>query len=77
MIRVKMRSSNNIPVSMYIGKSEKYPSFSGPYEATPKVNEQVFQTKNTSMEDNFTVKEITYLRTINESGGYTVTIGDI
>ena len=77
MIRVKMRSSNNIPVSMHIGESKKYPSFSGPYEAIPKVNEQVFQTKNTSMEDDFTVKEITFLRTINESGGYTVTIGDI
>lgn len=64
MIRVKMRSSNNIPVSMYIGKSEKYPSFSGPYEATPKVNEQVFQTKNTSMEE---YTDDGYSRTYNNS----------
>lgn len=54
-----------------------YPEYAGPYEATPKVTEQVFPTKKRSLEDDFTVKEITFLRTANPAGGYTVTIGDI
>lgn len=59
------------------GAGEKYPPYTGSYEAIPKVIDQIFPTKKTSLEDDFTVRQITYLRTINESGGYTVTIGDI
>lgn len=54
-----------------------YPEYQGPYEATPKVTDQIFNTDHTSMLEDFKVNKITYLRNINESGGYTVTIGDI
>ena len=54
-----------------------YPEYRGPYEATPKVTDQIFNTDHTSMLEDFKVNKITYLRNINESGGYTVTIGEI
>lgn len=60
-----------------VTRGDGYPEYDGPYEAIPKVSEQVFETKKKSMEDDFTVKEITYLKTPNASGGYTLTIGDI
>lgn len=59
-----------------ITKGEGYPDYQGPYEAIPKVTDQIFLTNKKSMNDDFTVKQITFLRIFNESGGYTVTIGD-
>ncbi len=53
-----------------------YPTYDGPYEAVPKVTEQIFETKKKSLEDDFTVKEITYLETPNIGGGFTVVIGE-
>lgn len=53
-----------------------YPTYEGPYEAIPKVSEQIFETKKKSLEDDFTVKEITYLETPNIGGGFTVVIGE-
>jgi len=60
-----------------ITKGEGYPDYKGPYEAIPKVTDQVFPTNKKSMNNDFMVKQITFQRTYNESGGYTVTIGDI
>lgn len=69
----------NLELELEIGtaiEGEGYPLYSGPYEAVPKVTEQTFDTDHKSLLDDFVVREITFLRTINESGGYTVTIGD-
>ena len=82
MIDIVLESIESIDVNLDIGTvigggGGGYPTYEGPYEATPKVTAQTFETFHTSMEDDFKVNEITFLRTINESGGYTVTIGDI
>lgn len=48
--------------------------YDGDYESTPKWSEQVYQTKNKAMRDDFTVHSITELEVINEAGGLTLTI---
>ena len=56
------------------GYVEPYP---GPYEATPKVTEQVLATKNKRMAEDVTIYEIPYHETSNQSGGYTAIIGGV
>lgn len=51
--------------------------YMGPYEATPKVTEQVLATKNKRMVDDVTIYEIPYHETSNQSGGYTAIIGGV
>lgn len=55
--------------------SDKYPAYEGDYVVTPKLEEQVLSTKNTSMLDDVTVEEIPVVRVSNPSGGKTCTIG--
>ena len=45
-----------------------YDDYLGPYIAIPKVTEQIFNTKNKLMTDDFTVTEIPYEETHNEHG---------
>ena len=52
-----------------------FPNYTGEYEATPTVEEQILPTKNKSMIDDFIVHEIPYFETSNPSGGYTAIIG--
>ena len=52
-----------------------HPSFDGPYEVTPRFHEQTLKTKNKLMTDDVTVETIPVYRTINPSGGNTVSIG--
>lgn len=56
------------------GISSKYPEYLGPYEATPKTEDQVFATNKTSMENDFTVFKIPYQEVSNPQGGETVII---
>lgn len=51
--------------------------YMGPYEATPKVTEQVLATKNKRMAEDVTIYEIPYHETSNQSGGYTAIIGGV
>lgn len=55
--------------------SDKYPEYEGPYEVTPKIQEQVLETRNTSMLDDVTVLEIPYEEVTNLGGGLTAVIG--
>lgn len=57
------------------GASGKLPYYKGEYEITPKVTEQILETKNKSMKEDITVFQIPYSSVINPSGGQTVTIG--
>ena len=52
----------------------EYPTYYGPYEAVPKVEDQIFETKKKSMEENFTVTKIPYQEVSNPQGGETVII---
>lgn len=52
-----------------------FPDYEGEYEITPKITEQVLETKNKSLLDNITVFQIPYASVSNPSGGNTVTIG--
>ena len=52
-----------------------HPSFDGPYEVTPRFHKQTLETKNKTMTDDVTVETIPVYRTINPSGGNTVSIG--
>lgn len=52
-----------------------FPVYDGSYQITPKVSEQVLETKNKSLLDDITVFQIPYAAVSNPSGGETVTIG--
>lgn len=50
--------------------------YTGQYVVIPKANDEtILQTKNKSMSDNVTVKEIPYYSTSNPQGGNTIYIG--
>ena len=55
-------------------QAEKY---NGPYEITPRIHEQSFETAQKLMIQDLTVLEIPYAPVANDSGGVTVTIGGI
>lgn len=57
------------------GGGSPLPYYDGIYEVTPRKVEQILDTKNKSMRDDVTVKEIPYLEVSNPQGGITATIG--
>lgn len=66
------------PIELTIGVgfndcSHEY--YHGSYLVVPKFEDQVLNTDEKLMKDNFTVKEIPVAKVHNPSGGYTVTIG--
>ena len=61
-------------VSVEMGTAGRLPDYEGSYEVTPKLEEQVLPTKNRSMTDDLTVKEVPVSRVSNPSGGKTCTI---
>ena len=52
------------------------PEYEGPYEVTPKVDDQTLETKDKWMSDNVHVKEIPYYETSNIQNGLTVFIAN-
>jgi hypothetical protein len=58
-------------------ESAKYERYKGEYTVNPKVTEQELECKDKLMDNNVTVTAIYYNSTENDSGGYTVQIGDI
>lgn len=57
------------------GTTETHETYTGTYEVTPRVYEQILDTDNKIMEDDVTVHEIPVTRTSNPQGGLTVLIG--
>lgn len=53
--------------------SISYPIYDGEYIITPRVEEQILETKNKITKENIEVKEIPYYENANEYG-YTITI---
>ena len=49
--------------------------YQGPYDVIPRVYEQILDTKDKVMIDDVTVEIIPLTKIINQSNGYTVTIG--
>lgn len=72
--------SGNLKVNKTISGKIRYsdltPYYYGEYDVTPKAYEQLFETKGLKMTDDVIVREIPYYETTNESGGYTVIIGE-
>lgn len=58
-----------------IVQGERLPNYEGSYEITPRVVEQMLETKDKSMIDDVTVNAIPYVEVSNVGGGYTATIG--
>lgn len=54
----------------------QYEEYTGDYNVTPKVTEQVLLTKNKVMVNDLTVKSIPFYNVSNTSGGNTVYIGN-
>ena len=50
------------------------PAYDGPYEVTPKVEEQILDTSGKIMTDTVTVHQVPVWRTANGTGGNTVYI---
>ena len=49
--------------------------YDGEYDVIPRVYQQILETKDKLMLDDVTVQVIPLVKTINQSNGYTVTIG--
>ena len=49
--------------------------YDGNYDVTPRVYQQVLETKDKLMLDDVTIEIIPLAKTINLSNGYTITIG--
>ena len=49
--------------------------YDGEYDVIPRVYQQILETKDKLMLDDITVQIIPLVKTINQSNGYTVTIG--
>lgn len=60
--------------SLSVPTGASYPSYEGSYEANALFREQVFQTREKVMQDDFTVHAINYTEAPNDYGT-TVTIG--
>lgn len=58
-----------------IVQGDRLPNYEGSYEITPRVVEQMLETKDKSMIDDVTVNAIPYVEVSNVGGGYTATIG--
>lgn len=58
-----------------IVQGERLPNYKGSYEITPRVVEQMLETKDKSMIDDVTVNAIPYVEVSNVGGGFTATIG--
>ena len=50
-------------------------TYEGPYDVIPRVYQQILETKDKLMTDDVTVEIIPLAKTLNQSNGYTVTIG--
>ena len=66
----------NIAIDNIYGVIHGYNFYAGPYEVTPKADRQELETLNQVMLDDVIVNGIPYYETSNESGGYTVIIGE-
>ena len=67
-----------IEIGIEGGSGGKLPTYDGEYIVTPKpFEEQVLETKNKSMTDDVTVREIPYSEVTNPEGGKTINIGYI
>ena len=50
--------------------------YTGTYDVRPSASSQTLYTQGLRMTDDVTIQEIPYYETTNESGGYTVIIGE-
>lgn len=77
-LNVNMNDVESLDIELELGtiiNVGDFPIYEGSYNVTPKVSEQVLETKNKSLLDDITVFEIPYASVSNPSGGQTVTIG--
>lgn len=58
-----------------IVQGDRLPNYEGLYEITPRVVEQMLETKDKSMVNDLTVNAIPYVEVSNVGGGFTATIG--
>lgn len=71
-----IRDLSPVVINLTVREGKALPYYDGEYEVTPKIIEQVLETKYKSMSDNVVVKEIPYQEVSNPKG-LTVTIGGI
>lgn len=67
-----LNQSNDLVAVIDTG-SISYPIYDGEYIITPRVEEQILETKNKITQENIEIKEIPYYENANEYG-YTITI---
>jgi DNA/RNA endonuclease YhcR with UshA esterase domain len=53
------------------------PQYDGIYEVTPKVTEQILPTAQRFLARDVTIEKIPYFEVTNNSGGMTVSIGEV
>lgn len=77
VIEATLNGPNDIEATVTIPRVivEPYDEYEGPYDVVPRFREQTLETKNKLMTDDVTVETIPVYRTINPSGGNTVSIG--
>ena len=71
-----LKDERVIEITFSEGAGGRLPNYEGTYEVIPKAHvEQILETKNKSMTDNVTVREIPYSEVTNPQGGKTANIG--
>lgn len=74
---IKYQPVISVTGNIIVGSSRDYEKYEGEYIVIPKVYDQILETDGLAMNDDVTVKEITYNSTENIKGGLTVQIGEI
>jgi len=64
-----------IDVNVVVTGGGHFPWYEGEYTVAPRKEDQVLETRNTSMANDFTIEAIHYSEVTNPSGGLTVNIG--
>lgn len=68
MSRTTLKIQPRAPVVLHIEKGHTVDWYAGPYEAVPKRVDQVLTTKDKTMRDDVTVREIPHYQTANPYG---------
>ena len=76
-MKLRIRENPTFILKIDSGYADTYNHYDGSYLITPKVYAQTMKTKDKVMDNNVNIEKIYCSQTENESGGYTVQIGDI
>lgn len=76
MIQVRVAQQHAVSVRITGTAVVSAPEYAGPYDITPLFSAQVLPTAKRLMQQDLTIKKIPQYEVANDSGGYTLIIGE-